>query len=280
MFKALFLSIVLIYSINLLRYHLDYQLYRCELVDAPGEKWCNMYQDNRYNHGLPCPKHYHYDTVFFEYPGFDCLIYYFHGRGRTLGYNYYFLGPLFQSSKCSIIAFEYPMCRYDPASTNTGPDILLERAGKLIETVEPARRNYLMCSSMGCSILLKALEKTHILYDTRLNGLILENPPSSLSEVASFHTDYWIPAFLIQNLMGSKNDWKVSDVFEHKFYHSCKILILTSEKDEIVPSTMGYDLATRFGTTNNVTHVILDGANHGDAPSHPKYQESISLFLK
>lgn len=275
MFKVFLLSIVIIYAFIVFRSYLDYHLYNCESINAVGEIWCNMYQDNRYNHGLPCPKHYHSSSVLFEYPESNCIILYFHGRGRTLGYNYYFLGPLFQSTKCSIIAFEYPMCRYDPASINAGPDILLERGINLIESIPLINRNYLMCSSMGCSILLKALEKTRIRTFALLDGLILENPPTSLSEVASFHTNYWIPSFLIQILMGSKHDWKVSDFFEHKF----KILILTSEKDEIVPSTMGYDLATRFGTTNNVTHVILDGANHGDAPSHPKYQESISLSL-
>ena len=279
MFKVFFLSIVILYSINIFIYYLDNQLYNCESTNAPGEIWCNTYQDNRYNHGLPCPKHYYHNSVFFEYPDSDCLILYFHGRGRTLGYNYYFLGPLFQSSKCSIIAFEYPMCQYDPSSTNAGPDIILKRAINLIESIPHINRNYMICSSMGCSVLLKALEETHIRHYALLDGLVLENPPTSLSKVASFHTNYWIPSFLIQTLMGSRNDWKVSNVFEHTIYR-CKILILTSEKDEIVPSTMGYDLATRFGTTNNVTHVILEGANHGDAPSHPKYQESISLFLK
>jgi hypothetical protein len=274
MFKVFVSSIVIICSVYLFRDYLEDQFYSCESTNAPGEMWCNMYQDNRYNHGLPCPKHHHSNSVIFEYPESNCIILYFHGRGRTLGYNYYFLDPLFQSTKCSIIAFEYPMCQYDPASINAGPDILLERAINLIESIPLINRNYLMCSSMGCSILLKALEKTRI-RTFLLDGLILENPPTSLSEVASFHTNYWIPSFLIQILMGSKNDWKVSDVFSR-----FKILILTSEKDELVPSTMGYDLATRFGTTNNVTHVILEGANHGDAPSHPKYQESISLFLK
>lgn len=254
------------------RHYFEQWLYRCQSNNDPiynDMRWAAI-ADPSYFHKyvLPYPVDYYIKNAqIFYYPNSSCRIFYFHGRGRTIHFNYYFLGPLYEKSKCSIVTFEYPACQYDPASSNDGPDILLESATKLVETVKG--QDHLLCASMGCSILLTALSKLdESKYFARL---ILENPPTSISEVASFHSQYCIPSFLFRALIGEKNDWKVPPVLKHQ----CKILVLTSEEDELVPKTMSYQLVEQYGKTHKVKHVLLLGSNHGDAPSNHKYMESL-----
>jgi hypothetical protein len=252
------------------RRYFEEWLYRCQSNNDRrynDMRWAAIVDKNYFHkYGLPYPTDYYAKNAqIFHYPDSSCRIFYFHGRGRTIHFNYYLLGPLYQKSKCSIVAFEYPACEYDPASSNDGPDIILERATKLVDTVK--EQDHLICSSMGCSILLTALSKLE--ESKHFKRLVLENPPTSLSEVASF------PSFLLRALIGEKNDWRVPPVLKHQ----CKILVLTSEEDELVPKSMSYKLVEQYNKTHEVKHVILLGSNHGNAPSHPKYMESILDFI-
>jgi len=211
------------------------------------------------------------------HPQEQCRIVYFHGRGRSLNYNYYFLLPLYRATKCSIIPFEYPGCH--AVLTNTTYEALLEAAKeKLSNVISGSSANvYLMGTSMGCSILLSSLPSDY-LYNVK--GVILENPPTSLSEVASFHTNYYIPSSFVRFMIGERNDWPVKSGILTIAAANWKILVLTSEKDELVPPSMGYKIVAELNKTKNkVTHVVLEGCNHGDAPSHYKYQSSIKSFI-
>lgn len=267
-FVVLILSIWIPIGTIVFRHYFEQWLYKCQSTSTG-------IVDTWKNHGLPNPKRFQLhspDTIVFEYPNATCRIFYFHGRGRTLAFNYYFLGPLFHNTRCSIVAFEYPTSPY------TDREMVFENARLVVYfgISNYETRDFLMCSSMGCSVLLKLLDQM-LEYPTgaMIRGVVLENPPTSLSKVASFHTNYWVPSFLIRSLIGEKNDWEVSNVFKHK----CKILLFTSERDELVPASMGCEIAKEYGKTNSVTHVILERANHGDAPSHPKYQKAIKDFI-
>lgn len=269
---VLLLSVWIPIGTLVFRHYFEEWLYRCQTNNDPHYNamlWAVTVDRNFFRkYGLPYPTDYYIrNAQIFYYPDSSCRIFYFHGRGRTVHFNYYFLGPLYQKSKCSVVTFEYPACEYDPASLNDGPDIILERAAKLVDTVK--EQDHLICASMGCSILLTALSK--LTEPKHFERLVLENPPTSLSEVASFRYQYQIPSFLFRALIGEKNDWKVPPVLKHQ----CKILVLTSEEDQIVPTTMSYNLVEQYNKTHEVKHIILLGSNHGDAPSNYKYMESI-----
>lgn len=212
------------------------------------------------------------------HPQEQCRIVYFHGRGRSLNYNYYFLLPLYRATRCSIIPFEYPGCH--AVSTNTTYEALLEAAKKTVrDVISGSSTNvYLMGTSMGCSVLLSSIPTDNL---HNVKGIILENPPTLLSEVASFHTNYYLPSLVVRFLIGERNDWPVNTGLSIIAAANRKVLILTSEDDELVPSSMGYEIATTLNRANTtVTHVILEKCNHGDAPSHYRYQSSIKTFIE
>lgn len=288
----LLLAVWVPFGTLIFRSYLEKWLYGCQSKDL--SPICNdpsfvcALSSIHHSHGLPEPKRLVRSySLIFEYPESTCAVFYFHGRGRTADYNYYSLGPLYHNTRCSIVAFEYPGCI--TSLKDTRPEVLYFEAYQMLFWNLPAfQKNYLMCSSMGCSILLRLLANVIDLpsglrligptSDNRLPevaGVILENPPTSLSGVASFHTNYWVPALFIDTVIGFDNDWAAPTILKYQN----NILILTSEKDELVPASMSYELANRYNKTNNVTHLILEGANHGDAPSHPKYQRLISGFI-
>lgn len=209
-----------------------------------------------YLHGLPQPV-VNPPIVRFEFPQSTCQIAYFHGRGRPLPWNYYMLGPLYLQTGCTIIALEYCSLRFDA---------ILESARDLTHCPE-GMRCFFMCASMGCSIMLRSLDSTAAVSD-----LILENPPTSLAAVASFHLHDWIPSAALKVILGPDNDWEAPVPLPSHW----RALLLTSEKDEIVPPHMSDALA---GNGINATRVLLTRANHGDAPSHPLYLISIKHFI-
>lgn len=269
LFVLLFVSVVWI-----ARPKLEQWLYRCQSTTPRCNDPLFCCTDIYEMHRLPLPFSYGKNTEIFENPESKCRILYFHGRGRTRHYNFYMLGPLYHETKCSIVVFEYPACDFDPLGPNDGPEILFDRAKTLLLERVDLQTDFLMCSSMGCSILLKVLEIVST-PSAHFKGIILENPPTSLADVVSFHT--WIPNFFIIPFLGVKNDWRISDDFP---YTVDKVLLFTSEKDELVPPIMGSEIAQHFVAKGmNVTQVHLYGANHGDAPSHPLYQKAIKEFI-
>lgn len=210
-----------------------------------------------YLHGLPQPV-VNPPIVRFEFPQSTCQIAYFHGRGRPLPWNYYMLGPLYLQTGCTIVALEYCSLRFDA---------ILESARDLAHCPE-GMRCFFMCASMGCSIMLRSLNLTA----ADVSGAILENPPTSLAEVASFHLNDLIPSSVLAAIIGHESDWRVPVPLPRHW----RALLLTSEKDEIVPPHMSDALA---GNGINAARVFLTGANHGNAPSHPLYLISIKHFI-
>lgn len=280
-------------GVHIGRGHLEKWLYSCQseyfkpICNDHG--WVCFYGQS-HNYGLPDPRPFYGTTMIFDYPNATCSITYFHGRGRPIHYNYYFLGPLYQNTKCSVIAYEYPGCSVFSYSLSAH-DFFFNAYSMLLVNLQNSRysKNYLMCSSMGCSLLMRLMGDPievpwRYLYNLgslwenkfpQVDGIVLENPPTSLSEVASFHTRYIILPSWIHALIGPEHDWLIPS----KLKHQGRILLFTSEKDELVPAEMGYIIYEKYGKTNNITHIILEGANHGDAPSHPKYQKSIQDFI-
>jgi dienelactone hydrolase len=140
-------------------------------------------------------------------------------------------------------------------------------------TLSRGNKNIVMGSSFGCSILLAVLSTTNIVS----SRIILENPLTSLSEVAAWHTNDVVPESLIRWFIAPDNNWEQPP---HIHCHDCNLLVLTSEADELVPSNMSTKIIAKFeDTASSITHVVLQGANHGDAPSHPEYKKAINAFL-
>jgi dienelactone hydrolase len=179
---------------------------------------------------------------------------------------------MYHVNQCTIIPFLYPGCVDE--SRTTADDVIKEARALLTDwTLSHGHNNIVMGSSFGCSILLAVLSTTNIVS----SRVILENPLTSLSEVAAWHTNNVVPESLIRWFIVPDNNWKLPPRIRCQ---DCDLLVLTSEADELVPSDMSTKIITKFeDTASSITHVVLQGANHGDAPSHPEYKKAINAFL-
>jgi fermentation-respiration switch protein FrsA (DUF1100 family) len=120
---------------------------------------------------------------------------------------------------------------------------------------------------MGVSLgTAYALNVFDYVQSSKIQSVILENPFTSVPELAPWPFSW----FLFKQ-------WNNMDLVK-RIGGEQSLLILTSEKDEIVPPDMSHYLY-HAAPTESKEHVLLDGALHGHAGAHPEYLSSIQKFL-
>lgn len=222
-------------------------------------------------HGLPEPRGAtpNEGPVFFH-PKEECTVFFFHGRGRGVEHNYWFLGQVYRELKATIKVFEYPTCR-TPASSE---DVVDAAAQFLKHNVWFHRqRNVVLCASFGCSIVLQALQRVPEQTREWIDGIVFENPHTSIAGVIEHHIPA-LPLFLLSVLALDK--WSVTRESVRGLPGGKRAMVVVSALDDMVPPQMGLDLAEWLGT-ENVT--VLPKCNHGDAPAHPAYLPALAKFV-
>ncbi len=190
------------------------------------------------------------------------VIVYFHGNGGSVQDTYWHLGNLYATSQSTIVAVEY---RGYGKSKSEGPTEALIVADSCKATGYVINRFggsniILMGVSLGTGVALQVFKE----FKASIVGMILENPYTSVPELIPrpfrwFMFDQWNSAFIMPSV-------------------NVPILVLTSEKDEVIPPHMSTQLLNSC-TCHHKSQVILDGSNHGNAGSHPFYQQAIRTFL-
>jgi pimeloyl-ACP methyl ester carboxylesterase/predicted nucleic acid-binding Zn ribbon protein len=202
---------------------------------------------------LPEPKPFE-NGLLFTYPGAQVTLVHFHGNGGTVRGSFWHYGRLYNALGVNVAAIEY--CGYGKQHTcNQRPTMerILEHARRSLESLgRPSNVMVWLGASLGTAVA------TQLEYEKHVDGLILENPFTSIADLV------WpVPSWLIFD------NWAVRMT-------RVRTLFLTSENDEIVPPHMSQTLA---GENPFSTQVILKGCNHGDAPAHPDYLPTIKAFL-
>jgi pimeloyl-ACP methyl ester carboxylesterase len=205
---------------------------------------------------LPPPTHFE-NGLLFVYPGAKITLVHFHGNGGTVAGSFWYYGRLYNALGVNVAAIEYCGCGGHSCNHRPAMESILYYARRSLKSLgRPSERVVWLGASLGTAVA------TQLEYEKHVDGLILENPFTSIADFV------WpIPSWLILD------NWTVrtAEVIE------IRTLFLTSERDEIVPPTMSKTLANNNPLS---TQVILTGSNHGDAPAHPDYLRSIKRFLE
>ena len=192
-------------------------------------------------------------TIFFEKLNANRTIYYFHGNGISAENTFWHVGRLYQICNCSIYIMDPIYCR-KPKWVGYSQNTIINNFWKEVRYhIHLSHENIFMGVSLGTAHVL------HIYWYLGIKKIILENPFTSIDDLVP------LPSWCIQT------KWNNLDVVGIP----PSTLILTSEKDEIVPPEMSKRLLNE-----NTKQVILSGANHGDAGAHPDYLPAIEAFLK
>lgn len=216
--------------------------------------------------GLPLPQIMN-PTIYFERPGANRTIYFFHGNGISAENTYWHVGRLFQLCNCSIYLVEPVYCRRFRWIGYSGNYIINKLFMEVRYHVSETQENILYGVSLGTAHALHVFnEFKWRKRDFGFKKIILENPFTSISDLAPFYVPEW---FIHTNW----NNVAVINNIEKEKLPS--VLILTSESDEIVPPQMSRRLGDLLGTKP----VVFLGANHGNAGAHPDYLPTVEKFL-
>jgi len=217
----------------------------------------------------------------------SCRIFYFPGLGRGVEHSFWILQRIQALSKCDVIPFQPPRCYkgHKPTWENALPFVRARIANNVT--------HYLMGNSFGTAVAAYIAKELRDNEWDQFGGMILENPFTSIGQIMGDFiglAPYLIP--LLDEAVGVNLNWKftprsfeyvacndaVCVYYPNKQGLKFKYLILTSEKDEIVPSWMSTTIAQQLAPFS-VTHRILKGANHGDLQSHPRYLNILKKFF-
>lgn len=202
--------------------------------------------------GLPIPEYS--ALTHFKRDNTELAIYYFHGNGINAENTWWHVGRLYSICNCSIFVVETINCISPSFFGNSIASTLYWLEKSIYPTLGRYKHNILFGVSLGTAHVSNIYHR----HEKHISGIILENPFTSIDELT------YIPNFMIFNNWDNRH-----------FSTTIPLLILTSEKDEIVPPSMSKDLCQQ----NNCTHVILPGALHGHAGAHPYHLPAISNFL-
>jgi len=185
-------------------------------------------------------------------------LFYFHGTRMSVVHGYWQIGRTYKAleGRVDIIALSYLSSWYK------GQQSMLD----VSERVVLANRKYpyiIMGSSLGSVVAIHMATRRRS--DHLLMGLIAENPLTSISDL--------LPRPLHSIVYLSSDNWATTLTNV-----TCPVLVITSERDEIVPPKMS-TILLKGAANSKHTQVILRGANHGDATSHPDYLPAIVKFV-
>ena len=204
---------------------------------------------------LPTPVDFE-NGLLFVFPRAQTTVVHFHGKGTTIQGSFWHYGRLYNELHANVAGIEY--CGYGTHTCGESPSMktILHYAKRSLDDLKlPAlQRVVWLGASLGTSVA------TLLEYEKHVDGLILENPFTSVADLL------WpIPS------------WAILDNWSVRINGTLvRTLFLTSERDEIVPPAMSKTLANDAPFS---TQVILTGCNHGDAPAHPDYLPAIKTFL-
>jgi hypothetical protein len=205
--------------------------------------------------------------ITFERPGTERVIYYFHGNGLRVASDYWRIGQLYAICNCSVKAVEYPDCLNPGWFGHSEAENIAFAEEVLLTTLERAKKNYLLGASLGTAYVMAIYPNS---WCGIINGVILENPFTSVVDVIQ-HVPQWLLF----------NHWNNSARISW-MNRGVPVLFLTSGSDEIVPPHMSTTLFEAWDAQPKglKTQVILPGALHGHAASHPAYLPAIAKFLR
>ncbi len=222
-------------------------IYRCGDAIVP-------YQPQ--NFGLPLPLHRLLPNLHFSRAGAPCTIIFVPGNGASVHNAYWHISRLY--ALCDVIAVEKGC--YTQAN-------MVEHLKLVVNDILSMRRHghpiFVMGVSLGAAVVLQALKADHV---PIMAGIILDNPFTSMVEVLHNHYVY-VP------------EWLLVDKWNNRGARiTIPLLVLTSERDEIIPPRMSAEIVA-YANASATTHVVLSGALHGHAAAHPDYLPAIEAFV-
>lgn len=198
----------------------------------------------------------------------DTVIYYFHGNGLRVENEYWRIAQLYVACNCTVMAVETPTCLAPTFFGNSWLYIVRSLNNTMFYSM-PAHRNkrvFLLGASLGAAHALTAYASLRSRNQHLIAGIMLENPFTSVAALATP-----LPSFFIFNRWDNRAEIEAVP-------RDVPVLFLISERDEIVPPNMSLELFKACQALRK-TRVILSGALHGHAASHPDYLPAIKEFL-
>ena len=195
---------------------------------------------------------------------------FFHGSGRSACENSEIL-PNLNSLPFNIVMTEYPGYGLGKPRGTSSQNAILASSLVLAKKIQTeSQKNeplFLYGASMGSTVA------TYVASKLKITGLILRNPPTSISDNAEkIYPSILKPLIYI----ALKSD------FPAKIWAKsvkAPVLILHAENDEWVPLAMGKSQAKNFVKTK-VKFVTIEGAKHMNTFSFPEYKKQIQYFIK
>ena len=189
------------------------------------------------------------------------ILHYFPGNGRNVLDMRWHIGKIFAKCNCSIYGVDYIN---EHTSRNTQEKFAAAAYKHLLQSnYSPFERHWILGSSLGSAVVLQSYPHSWMF----AQGIILENPFTTADELAP-----WPLQYITMDKWNNTEEIKRLD-------SRIPLLILTSEKDEIIPPGMSKSLL-RSSRSIAKRQVVLSGSNHGDAPSHPDYLPAVFGFME
>lgn len=208
-------------------------------------------------YGLPEPVLVHYNRVWmFKRPNTTKVVHFFHGNGLHPFDELWRISILYDVCNCTVMLVGY-------LQGSTAEFVVeYETNYYLNQFVRGSGEHYLYGASFGTGAVLKGAKRC----GTLVKGIILENPFTSMVD--------FLPDWLKVLQLFVYDKWDSLSIAYCK-WDQVKSLVLSSEKDEIVPVWQHADIAYALGGKL----VKLSGALHGHAASHYDYWPAVKEFI-
>ena len=226
--------------------------------------------------GLPTPVSLHEGFLHpgvlhaFERPGSDTVVYYLHGNGVRRENDYWRISQLYGVCNCSIYAVEILNCAAPTFFGNSWHSIVRSLNDAFWVSLDSTKDNYVLAASLGTAHALTTYAYMKWGHQSTIRGIILENPFTTVGAVISSNAPRGLQSVLF-------NRWDNKAGISH-VHSDMPVLFLTSERDEIVPPSHSTQLYEACASTMK-RQVVLSGALHGHAASHPDYLPAIVEFM-
>ena len=218
-------------------------------------------------YNLP-PPNVVWDDALFKYHKKDSnlVLWYFPGNGRGASHVRWHVGELYKICNCSVYVYNPPQCRKS-ASFWFNP-YTKDLDSLLFFHLDYKKENVLYGESLGGTYILQTYWNLRGRHQKMITGFIFENPLTNIPDIMN----HYVPWSGVLAL----NRWNNTKGMTH--IHQ-SVLFITSGEDEIVPKSMS---TTLMNACPSITkkQVILPGAKHGHAMSHPLYQETVKSWIK
>lgn len=197
----------------------------------------------------------------FERPGSNRIVHFFHGNGQHPMNALWHISEIYKTCNCTVSVFAWMHLGHSEEATTRA-------LAAYVETFTSHQTHWLFGMSLGTNAAMRA---AYLLERHVIHGIILENPFTSF--------DDFMPSLLriaVKNRILPVENWNSLELARKT---TVPVLVLSSERDEVVPLWQHQAIFDAlYGTPREF--VLLAGASHGDALSHPLHLPALVKFIE